>query len=248
LPILRQLVESERLARLEREHALRIVLRENKVKELYENFKKSIEPLDWGHLPNLERIYKLRPVSDYIFTHSSEIEEPSEEKIDCISAFVDGWMANAKSELLRLLPEEFVSTLCDLERENWLDLASVVFVCPAHRHRAPALIGWRGISHHLNCVARTDPEGRSDFASSSFDFNLAGSRAASIFAARLGFDPAAARPSDLDSRKARFICTHCPLTEKRGMKGRHVLTWKECVRLSFGNTCNLIRPDMVSLD
>ena len=237
LPRLRQLVEAERFTRLERGRKARLALREAKIRELYEKFKVSIDPLDWAHLPNLERIYKLRPISDYICTDNLKIVRLSEEAIDCISHFVDGWMANAKSQLFRILPEEFVSKLGALERENWLDLACAVFVCPVRGHCAePALIGWKGIGHHLNCVAQTDPEGHSDFATFSFRFSLAGSRAASILAARLGLDHSTARSSDLDSRTMRFICTHCPLILKTGMKGRHVLTWKECVRHPFGNT------------
>jgi len=119
-------------------------------------------------------------------------------------------------------------------------LATSVFVCPACLDNIVpclwleqrALIGWKDIGPHMDC--RRQSAESSDQHQSTCSIHVIASTDG-ILAARelvrlLGLDQETAQAAELDHLDRRFFCNNCPLVEpKGGVKGRHILRWRECV-------------------
>lgn len=93
LPLLRESIEIARCARLDRERRPIVIARRDMVRQAYDAYKRSIQPIEWTHLPPLDIICAMSVFRSLIYDNLSEQQATREAAIaelpGCIALFKD---------------------------------------------------------------------------------------------------------------------------------------------------------------
>ena len=204
------------------------------IKDVYSAVKGKLVPTQWAYHPDVDQVYKFRPIA-------ALIDDPSDSKIgvhQCLEAFQE------LPGLVQALHEEKKAVLLSLvsQREGGsggsdINLATAVFECntPGCQGAQRPLIGWqRAIchtcdghyGHHYYCYSGCGT------ITPTFIFSDRGFKAVESLASLLELDVQTAVPADYDQKLARFVCLNCNLVNRSGMHGREALTWRDCVSVA----------------
>ena len=230
LPALQLRLAEEKANRLATEHELLINERKNAVRDYYEAYQQTLDPITWSHLPHWSRILDLKTIFRY--THFGECDGtfPSEAVQQDIRIFIEKWIEAGRRHFLQLLPDDVFNDSV----EDPLSLACAVFLYPPPReHCLPttALLGWQDLALHLDCFTPLDLDVVLDGADFTpvISFSQLGHDIVKHLLKTLDLDPNHVLATELVAVKQRFVCTTCPLVRSHGTRGTYVMTIAECV-------------------
>ncbi|PPQ68600.1 hypothetical protein CVT26_003389 [Gymnopilus dilepis] len=237
LPALQLRLAEEKASRLATEHELLINERKNAVRDYYEAYQQTLDPITWNHLPHWSRILDLKTIFRY--THFGECDGtfPSEAVQQDIRIFIEKWIEAGRRHFLQLLPDDVFNDSI----EDPLSLACAVFFYPPPReHCLPttALLGWQDLALHLDCFTPLDLDVVLDGADFTpvISFSLLGHDIVKHLLKTLDLDPNHVLATELVAVKQRFVCTTCPLVRSHGTRGTYVMTIAECVSHAHENS------------
>ncbi|RDB24403.1 hypothetical protein Hypma_008379 [Hypsizygus marmoreus] len=227
-PRLEAQVTAQRDRRLRFEREILIERRKVIIKDGYDEYKKTLQPSTWKHLPHHTELFAYDAFSDLLNLPSdSDLTVPM-----CSAAFekLPEYHAHQREcqvrELVSMLPDTDISMDDPLATMTQLGLCTSIFTCircavsgGVPRYHA---FGWEDVRTHNWCP-------RDDLSPGQWAFSAVGSRVAAGLARFLDLDPQTTSMADMDQVNARFVCAQCPIVRYRGVFGRQVLTWRESV-------------------
>ncbi|KDR80237.1 hypothetical protein GALMADRAFT_242537 [Galerina marginata CBS 339.88] len=224
LPDIRVILLEFKEKRLVQERAAR----RGKVIGFYEAYRKSTDPAEWKYFPEIEAIYRIGQISDYIYSELQDDIFPEQAAKESIRLYVNKRKEYARYHLSRIMHEQYPSTTLISFDNDPLSLAAAIFECP----RKHIFIGWEDAWRHFNCIVPDN----ADFVVEevhpvhSPTYSSAGYGAVKYLLGLLGPDPRTTLASNLETLKARFLCMipNCPEYGYHFSR-RAVLTLKECL-------------------
>ncbi|RDB27016.1 hypothetical protein Hypma_005172 [Hypsizygus marmoreus] len=214
--------------RLRAEHEAFMAGRKKIIEHAYHEYKKTLQPSTWKQFPHHTELFAYDEFSDLLNLPSDfDLTVPM-----CSGAFekLPGYLVQRRErqllELVGMLPDTDISADDSLATMAHLALCTSIFTCigcaasgDADRNHA---FGWEDVSAHNWCP-------RDDVSPGRWLFSAVGSRVAASLARFLDLDPRQTSTTDMDQIDARFLCAKCPMEPYRGVYGRKVFTWRECV-------------------
>ncbi|KAH9922960.1 uncharacterized protein B0H18DRAFT_1016365 [Fomitopsis serialis] len=238
-PILQPCIETALCKRLETDQAPTINARKRLVKNAYDDYKRTLRPIEWIHLPPPALIYVMPAFFSLIYMNldvpleQTTCDEAARNLSEYISAFKD----NLKERLLHAMADAGAfGKITRLSKSRVADshgrlaLATSVFASSGpvslSFDEVTAKVAWTGTqssqeygsAYYIHMVAAKvwkswDSTIRHDRESSA--------NCASLIKA-LGLDPEATRPVHLDRLDRRFLCRQCSGEAQGGL----AYTWR----------------------
>jgi hypothetical protein len=205
------------------------------IREVYDEYKRTIDPRSWARLPASEQILLSEPFRSW---HNGTSDLDPATRADCISQLpmiISKWRDELRNKLASSVPIQpiFLDASIHVEPQDTppilsnLDLATSVFTCHGcwvdGNIPGICLIGWDEVMNHSSCPGMVCV--RNDgLAASSI-----GHYTATALIHLLDLDPKTVTVKELDKIDARFWCVKCP---QWGQQKHTMFTWRECVRFS----------------
>lgn len=220
------------------------------IRQIYNNYKRTVTPMHWIALPRLGAICSI-PGFQRLVDCPSDSDFLNPDDLAPLAALLPAFVATETERLRRALLDtlsaqpgfESTSTSSPLQVDP-LTLAVSVFKCTSSKTCAGVpLLSWVDVASHickdgsrhgyfisLKPAVCLGEETLDIDAEEHFDFDQRGFEAVHSILHMLGLDPSITTPEDLDNLGPRFVCLECPITGiGRHLKGRHVLSWRQCV-------------------
>ncbi|KAJ6612671.1 hypothetical protein B0H10DRAFT_2192310 [Mycena sp. CBHHK59/15] len=238
-PELEPLVQNLRDRRLSEEHEDRISKRSQMAEEIYNDFKKTLVPIQWRHLPGSFEVLQLAAF-DTLVNAPDDVDVVAADfkaAMDALPAFVVSWTASRKTELAQLLDARTElgagpsTASTSVAGAHSLDLATTVFECaqPSCVYYHAAFIGWDAAAGHrcdrLLCHSRSGYRGNRSIKT-ILGFSERGSDAAASLVALAGRNSKTATCAEMDKLDRRFLCQACEL---RMNHSRPAYPWRTAV-------------------
>ncbi|TFY63574.1 hypothetical protein EVJ58_g3180 [Rhodofomes roseus] len=261
-PALQTRIDTTMCVRLEREQAPIINSRKRLVKNAFDDYKRTLRPIEWIHLPPPGLIYAMPAFRSLIY---KDLDVPLEqatcdEVARCLPEDIAAFNDKLKDRLLYSMAEDgaFGETArkakrppSGIDKEGCLALATSVF---AYRTSGVnlALISYEDVAAHLAWtgtqpqshgidfyIQMADTQGKSRWVSTYYYLRSGPSTITSLIKA-LSLDPETTRPQDLDSLDRRFLCEGCNFLNL-------TYSWRTCI--SHHYSAHLWRaPDFTALN
>lgn len=259
-PLLQELIEIARCARLDREKKPLVNARRNMVRQAYDGYKRTIRPIEWIHLPPFDIICAMSVFRSLIYDNIDSV--PSQQAAcdaavtefpGCIALFKD----KLKTCLLGLVNDMDAYDIWaqkvkrrSFNQKHHLSLAASVFMFRQHSvacsvEEALALLTYYGDFNtpaqqaacvqfwkHLFEGSHQRSAGWSSNSDWMFQYIPTGKMAVSGLITELGLDPEMAKPEDLDKLDWRFTCRQCEQAEAPQVPRDLVYSWRLAVSLS----------------
>jgi hypothetical protein len=240
LPGLEDVVNTRKNNRLECERQEVIRARAIVIRMVYDEYKRTLDPRSWAHLPAPEQILLSEPFRNW---HNSTSDLDPAIRADCISqlpTIISKWRNELRDKLASSVPiQRIFLDHTHVEPEyrppilSNLELATSVFTCHGcwvdSYNSGICLIGWDDIANHLSCP-RMVCVGNDGLAPSGI-----GHYTATVIMHLLDLDPKTVTVKELDKTDARFWCVKCRDPWHRHQQRHNTFTWRECVRFSVNS-------------
>lgn len=230
------------------------------IRQIYNNYKRTVTPMHWIALPRLGAICSI-PGFQRLVDCPSDSDFLNPDDLAPLAALLPAFVATETERLRRALLDtlsaqpgfESTSTSSPLQVDP-LTLAVSVFKCTSSKTCAGVpLLSWVDVASHickdgsrhgyfisLKPAVCLGEETLDIDAEEHFDFDQRGFEAVHSILHMLGLDPSITTPEDLDNLGPRFVCLECPITGiGRHLKGRHVLSWRQCVSASHDDVYSM---------
>jgi len=241
-PVLQPCIETALCKRLERNSAPTINVRKRLVKNAYDNYKRTLRPIEWIHLPPPALIYVMPAFFPLIYMNldvpleQTTCDEAARGLPEYISAFND----DLKNRLLLIMADAGAFGNVNRKMQSRsraraaghgrLALATSVIRSPGHVSlsfdEVTANLAWIGTqssqeygsAYHIHMVAAQVWKGWD----STFTHDRGSSANCASLIKALGLNPEVTRPAHLDRLDRRFVCSQCDGEAQGGL----AYTWR----------------------
>jgi hypothetical protein len=243
--MLENVLATQKSSRLERERQVpRVDARAIVISNVYDEYKRMLDPRSWAHLPASLQILLLEPFWSW-YNSTSDLDPATRaDGIRQLPTIISKWRNDLRNKLASSVPIQpifrdrpYVKPADRSPILSNLELATSVFTCHGcwvdDDSSGICLIGWEEIANHLSCP-RMVRVGSDGLAASSV-----GHYTATAVMHLLDLDPKTVTAKELDKSDARFWCAKCPVARLRRISRRVIrhkmFTWRECVRFSINS-------------
>jgi hypothetical protein len=235
LPWLEDVVNTQKSVRLESERQAVLNARSLIISNVYDEYKRTLEPGSWAHLPATRKILLSEPFWSLYNNTSNAPLDPATcaDGISQLPTIISKWRDELLDNLASSVPI-FLDRSIHVQPEDRppvlsnLELPTSVFTCRGCRQDGDnsglCLIGWDDIRNHLSCPRMLR------FEENGLTTSSAGHSAATAVMHLLDVDPQTVTAKELDKSDARFLCGNCPVAGFRRVRGHKAFSWRECVR------------------
>ena len=237
------MVNAQKRNRLESERQVVLNARAVVVSYVYDEYKMSLSPRSWPHLPSFERILHSEPFWSLYNNPSGAPLDPASfaSGKSQLPTIISAWRDELKDKLTRLVPVQtmYWDRPIHLDPEEIppadpnLELATPVFTCYGccedGDYSGSCLIGWDDVMNHLSCLRMFR------FGDNPMSYSRIGHYTVMSVMRLLDLHTEKVTAKELDERNERFLCANCPIAVFRGVCGHKAFTWRECVRFFPGH-------------
>ncbi|KZT69602.1 hypothetical protein DAEQUDRAFT_726583 [Daedalea quercina L-15889] len=223
-PCLQRIIDAARCRRLERDERAIIDARKLLVRNAYDDYKQTLRPIEWIHLPPLQFIYVVPEFHSLIYTNLDvPLEQAScNEAATRLPEHISAFNETLKKYLLQGLIDHTAPRRKGKkvpEDYDRLALATSVFanntgLVACSLDDVAAYLAWhetKGIHDTSSYIPMLEAQYWPIWGLTFQDryWNQTGSTAMKSLLAAASLDPTTARPGDLDEMDRRFVCEHC---------------------------------------